>query len=787
MKRTIADILLFTLVLCIGVLPFIPAVAESEVSATVLFTNDTKGFTEDLGYIQRYKEETKDALLINCGNFTKGSAEASLSNAKFSSRLMQAAGYDFISLGTDDFAYGFRALKRYADYTGCTILSGNISYSSADVFAPNTVKTIGEKTIGFFSLCDGKCQNFMPTARKDGYRFAEELAFAREQVEALAGKCDKVVCMASFADNNADFTPEKLAQAVSGIDVLICSNTGESMQKTVGDTLIISADAMLGSLGKIELLSDGTLRAAILPKYLKDNTGKVLEETAGTYREYGDSPLYRTKRDETMEEFEKTLDSLVALNKTTIFGVDDKIPISQLEETPLGDLYADAIAQAGDKFKASESKYKDYRIVSIVNGSAPVQNIGSGEIYIRDVFNSRGIAEDVYFYECNAKQLFDLMEKSVAPIRYNAKTDYIYNPSAYFLQISGFNIIVDPTAKSGKKVIKMYLKDGDDEIVVKRGDDTKFLIGLNESLAKGFAGYDEFISLKPIYVGDFLTNYVRTAIASNVSEDYYISPGTESRITFKRIEQLQPNGDAWATIGKEYEDYAAAEVLVDGIDNMDCSQVDENGEVRITMTTGAHGVTVNGEDIYVSTASGIGLKKKSVTPIVDYKLYYKTLDDAYKIDESKYDDEAVKGYFEYLGRAFVQTKLTEEGEVVKATQDIYNVWDDFLENPDSFIKEENEEVEEEEEEASAYPNLEDFAYKGDFESNVFENTPKTTYSGYQRRTQQSTDSAKQAQATQSDTGDAVAVVLYVCAAALAAAAVSIAIYLVKKNRGKGKK
>ena len=68
MKRTIAKILLFTLVLCIGVLPFVPAVAESEVLATVLFTNDTKGFTEDLGYIQRYKEMTKNALLLNCGN-----------------------------------------------------------------------------------------------------------------------------------------------------------------------------------------------------------------------------------------------------------------------------------------------------------------------------------------------------------------------------------------------------------------------------------------------------------------------------------------------------------------------------------------------------------------------------------------------------------------------------------------------------------------------------------------------------------------------------------------------
>ena len=304
-------------------------------------------------------------------------------------------------------------------------------------------------------------------------------------------------------------------------------------------------------------------------------------------------------------------------------------------------------------------------------------------------------------------------------------------------------------------------------------------------LAKGFAGYDNFVKMSPVYVGDFLTNYVRTAIASNVSEEYYLSPGTESRITFKRIEQLQPNGDAWATIDKEFEDYAAAEVLVDGLDNMDCSQVDENGEVRITFNTGGHGVTVNGENIYCSTVSGIGLKPGSVTPIVDYKLYYKTLDEAYKIDESSYSAEAVKGYFEYLGRAYVQTKLTEEGEVVKATQDIFNVWDDFLENPDSFIEKEEEEAEDfDEEEVGDYPSLEDFAYQGSFQSNVFENTPTTSFKG---ALAQDSENEQANRGTATDTGDTIAYVLLIAAGAALIAALSITTYLFKNKKRSGVK
>ena len=785
MKRAIAKILLFALVLSIGVLPLFPAVAESEVLATVLFTNDTRGMCDDLGYIQRYKELTKNSMLLNCGNFTKGSAIASLSNAKYSCALMKAAEYDLVSLGTDDFAYGFRALKRYGGYTECDVLSGNVTYSSADVYARNVIKTVGGLKIGFFSLVDGKCKDYIASTRSEGYAFEEEIAFAKEQVAALSGKCDKVVCLASFMENNEDFTPEKLAKAVDGIDVLICSNLHKSLDETYGTTRALCCAEQLAEMGEIRFYEDGSVQAELMPEYFYDAKGEKIKDRAGTYRKYGDSPIYHTAYEVIQEEFAETLDSLVAQNKTTIFGVHDSEKISLLEETPLGDLFADAITLAGDKLKESQSKYKNHYVTGIVNGSCIEENISAGDINIKDVFDSRGIAEDVYFYECDAKLLYELMEQSVSQIKYDKKTDFVYNPCEYFLQISGFNVLVDPQAKAGSKIIKMYMKDGDDEIIIKKNDDKKFLLGLNESLAKGFAGYDNFVKMTPVYVGDFLTNYVRTAIASNVSEEYYLSPGTESRITFKRIEQLQPNGDAWATIDKEFEDYAAAEVLVDGLDNMDCSQVDENGEVRITFNTGGHGVTVNGENIYCSTVSGIGLKPGSVTPIVDYKLYYKTLDEAYKIDESSYSAEAVKGYFEYLGRAYVQTKLTEEGEVVKATQDIFNVWDDFLENPDSFIEKEEEEAEDfDEEEVGDYPSLEDFAYQGSFQSNVFENTPTTSFKG---ALAQDSENEQANRGTATDTGDTIAYVLLIAAGAALIAALSITTYLFKNKKRSGVK
>lgn len=775
-KKPISIILSIILILCIGIMPFCSVWADDNIEATVLFTNDSRGFVDELTYISAYKENTPNSFLLNCGNFSKGSAYASLSNAKFSLNIMKSAGYDLLSLGSDDFAYGNRAVRRFADYSYCDMLSGNVKYNSAAIFNEFIIKKIGSLKIGFFSLVDKKTEDYIPTERASGYDFSSEIEFARYCVDSLKNKCDKVVCLASFT-YNSDLNAEKIVSSVDGIDALICSNLGQEVNKTVSSTIIVGAKEKLGSLGRIDFLSDNTAKCTVLPDKKSESAG-----TEGTYKEYGESPAFNSDFEKIKESFLSTVSDTVAKNKTTLYGILEDKKISLFEETPLGDIFADAMALAADKYKSSNEKYKNHIVVSVVNGTAIKNNIDSGNISLLDVFKSENIAENVFFYEVNTDFLYKIMEQSVSKVKFNSKTNYVYNPSEEFLQISGFNVVVDPAKPAGSRIRRMYITDGDDQIDIKKGDSNKYLIAVNEYLAVGKAGYDDFIDLKPVFIGDFLTNYIRTNIASNISEEYYISSGTDSRIAYKRIRELQPNGDAWFTVNNKYETHAAADVLVDGLDNMDCSQVDEKGEVRITIKTGGHGITVNGEDMYVSSVSGIGIKKGTLVPIVDYKLYYKVLDDAYKIKEENYSKEEVDGYFAYLSRAYVQTKLTEEGEVVKATQDIYDVRDAFLENPSSFIQKEDDE-EPADDDDYKYPSLDDFAYKGTFKSNVFENTPKTSYS---KNTVNADNSSKQSQkGSNSSTGDKLAIALIILSCAFVTAFAAILIYVLKNKYKRG--
>ena len=775
-KRIVAITLGVILMLSIGIMPFCHTMAESEnVKATILFTNDIRGYTSDLTYVASYKEQTDNSLLINCANFSKGAAQASLSNAKIALRLMDEAGYDLMSIGNDDFSYGNRAMRRYADYTSAALLSGNVTYNNAEIFNKNTIINVGGVKVGFFSLVDSKASDYLPTARADGYDFAEEIAFATEQVNYLKSKCDKIVCLSSFSYSKDAITPQKIAQNVSGIDAIICSNLVEPINTKEGSTLIISVKERLEELGRLDILNDNSLIFTSLPKVNKTDK----ESVKNTYRKYGESPIYSSAYEKETEEFTKTVSDTIALNKTTIYGLLDNNDISLYEETPLGDVFADAMTLAGEKLKALNTQYKNDYVVGVINGTAIKNNISSGKITLLDSFNSAQFAENLYYYNVNTDFLFELMEKSVSEIKYNSKTDFVYNPSDKFLQISGFNVVVNPKNDAGSRIENMFIKiDDEKELELKKGDKNTFLLAVNEFLAVGREGYDNFNNIKPVYIGDFLTNYIKTVIASNVSEDYYISPGTDGRIAYKRISELQPNGDAWFTLNKKYETNVAAEVLVDGIDNMDCSQVDEKGEVRITAKTGGHGISVNGLDMYVSSVSGIGIKKGTLTPIVDYKLYYKTLDDAYKIDEEAYDSDAVDGYFAYLSRAYVQTKLTEEGEVVKATQDIFDLKDDFIENPESFIEKEDEEEMVEDE--YKYPSLDDFAYNGTFSSDVFENMPNTSSAKAVNTSDSQANSSNKAKST--STGDNLFIVLIISAIAFSLAFAVLLVYFIKKTK-----
>lgn len=98
----------------------------------ILHTNDVHGAIDKYAKVAALKNECYDrgasaVVLLDAGDFSQGSTYVSLSKGATAVELMNAVGYDAVTLGNHEFDYGFPQLK------------ANLSYSAADFLGPASI------------------------------------------------------------------------------------------------------------------------------------------------------------------------------------------------------------------------------------------------------------------------------------------------------------------------------------------------------------------------------------------------------------------------------------------------------------------------------------------------------------------------------------------------------------------------------------------------------------------------------------------------------------------------
>ena len=146
MRKVLA--LLLSLVMTLTLL--VPATWAEEKTATgyqlpaslkgktvILHTNDVHGAIDKYAKVAALKNECYDrgasaVVLLDAGDFSQGSTYVSLSKGATAVELMNAVGYDAVTLGNHEFDYGFPQLK------------ANLSNSAAD-FLVTCVNLVDDK------------------------------------------------------------------------------------------------------------------------------------------------------------------------------------------------------------------------------------------------------------------------------------------------------------------------------------------------------------------------------------------------------------------------------------------------------------------------------------------------------------------------------------------------------------------------------------------------------------------------------------------------------------------
>lgn len=430
----------------------------------VVHTNDVHGFIDVEPYVKAvadsYKQQYGDqnVITVSAGDvFAGGNAVAHLYNGETIPPIMDAAGYDMMTPGNNDFNLGGDQLlalgdmfqhtqvicadlyEQVKDENGETVLDedGDPVPGERSIF-PETMEweTAGGVKVGIFGLTTsgGKIGDyFASTSSVDG---------AQNAVSQLqADDCSVIIGVGHTGWNDDLVTPNAndiisaaLVKEVSGIDAFVDGHThsiigdGEGWVCPETGTLVNQASCKGACVGVMTL-------------YIKD--GKVVDKDAKLIQEdalkadYTPDPQVQQLVDETWARLEADagemyLESDVYLNGDRTAESSDGRSV-RTDETNLGDVVTDALRACA---KTDVAMMPGFRL------RASVQE---GKIYSINLYDVFANGCDLYTFEVTGQELLEKMAKSLLDLPAE---------STQFNQISGasYGYVTTPeeTADGGK-------------------------------------------------------------------------------------------------------------------------------------------------------------------------------------------------------------------------------------------------------------------------------------------------------------------------------------------------
>ena len=288
LKKRVLSIVL-VLMLALGMFS-VAAMADGTAPVmTVLHTNDVHGAFSSVnsltggasgaighdviaGIYGAMKTERDGAvMLLDAGDATQGVYFVGQSRGEAAIDIMNAAGYDAMTLGNHEFDYGFERLKELAGMANFPILTQSSIDNSSKSFAPYIIIERAGLKIGVFGLTTPETE-FKSYGgielNKAGFSFGsvdDIVKYAQETVDAIeAAGVDYIICMAHLGIEDIGYgTSYDIRDNVTGIDAIIDGHSHTVLENIVqkdNAAPITSTGSSGANLGVLEFYADGTIK-----------------------------------------------------------------------------------------------------------------------------------------------------------------------------------------------------------------------------------------------------------------------------------------------------------------------------------------------------------------------------------------------------------------------------------------------------------------------------------------------------------------------------------------------
>ena len=467
------------------------------------------GLAEMSAAVSAGKAKNPDSLWLDAGDTLHGMPIINISRGMNAVELLNESCLDVFTPGNHDFNYGSDQLEKLAKKMKSTVLSANVVRKDPGkrLFKDCKVYKFSDGLrVGVFGLTTPEAAYKTSPANVATIEFLNPVDTAREMVRKLRPKCDVIVAVMHMGvDASSEYTSERIAKEVSGIDLIVDGHSHTALPEglMVGDTMIVQTGWHEYKLGHATItLEDG--------KITKKSAELLDAEGVAWLAPTPDAGIGKTLA--AIEKRNKNLFNEVVAH--TERGLSGDREILRRQEAELGNLCSDAF------------RWRTGADISIINGGGMRADLPEGNVTRGDVMAIFPFGNTVQKKEITGSKIRAMLEHSV----------FGY-PASFggFLDVSGLTFRFDPAKPAGSRVSDV--KVGGEPLE----DSKTYTIGATDFMFVGGDGYEMLKDLPTL--GEFGT-------CEEIIADYLNQVGMEG-IEPGRIKVLD---DVPASGGSEDDD-----------------------------------------------------------------------------------------------------------------------------------------------------------------------------------------------------------------------------------------
>ncbi len=414
MRKFLSVLLAFAMMLSLGVTTLAAedtAVGTTAVEQTyagktvILHSNDVHGAITGYACIAAlktdYESRGAEVILVDAGDYSQGTTNVSTTKGADAVAMMNAAGYDVVTIGNHELDYGYEQLMDNMSKAEFKVVCADVfDADGTTIFDANyTYTTKSGVKVGFFGLETPEAQTKVNPALIKGLTFATDdlWAVSQKQIDALAD-ADVVICLSHLGVDNETkpYTSYDLWNNTKGIDMIIDGHSHTVMTKGDKNEPIQSTGTAFANIGVI-VIDDAS-------KKIESNELVAVTDTMAK------DEAVAAAAEKIIDRVKAEYDVKFAVSKVELNGA--KAPNGNRDvETNNGDLITDAMVWQVLQNKDGLTVNEDH-VVAITNGGGIRAAIKPGDVTKNDINTVLPFGNTVAVVYVTGAELLEALEAS---------------------------------------------------------------------------------------------------------------------------------------------------------------------------------------------------------------------------------------------------------------------------------------------------------------------------------------------------------------------------------------